>query len=136
MVGNDITRAGCWAHARRKFVDAEKSHLQIAAGALAWIKRLYAIEERGKALDVAARLALRQQESAPIPSSLKDRLFIWRDQLLPKHPMVEAVGYVLNQWEELAVFTTDGAVSIDNNKSECEMKRICLNRKNSLFVGN
>jgi transposase len=97
VVGNDNTRAGCWAHARRTFVDAEKSHPQIAAEALAWIKRLYANEERAKTLDVPARLALRQQESAPILSSLKDRLFAWRDQLLPKHPMSEAVGYVLNQ---------------------------------------
>jgi transposase len=136
VVGNDITRAGCWAHGRRKFVDAEKSHPQIAAEAVGWIKRLYAVEERGKALDVAARLALRQQESAPILSSLKDRLFAWRDQLLPKHPMSEAVGYLLNQWAELNVFTTDGAVPVDNNTCEREMKRICLNRKNSLFVGN
>ena len=66
VVGNEITRAGCWAHARRKFVDAEKTHPAIAAEAVAIIKRLYAIEERGKALDVAARLALRQQESTPI----------------------------------------------------------------------
>ena len=67
---------------------------------------------------------------------LKDKLFGWRDQLLPKHPMAEAVNYALNQWNELNVFTKDGAVPIDNNESEREMKRICLNRKNSLFVGN
>jgi hypothetical protein len=136
VVGNDITRAGCWAHARRKFVDAEKSHPQIASEAVAWIKRLYAVEERAKALDTLTRLALRQCESVPILSVLKDKLFAWRDQLLPKHPMSEAVGYLLNQWEELNVFTTDGAVPLDNNVSEREMKRICLNRKNSLFVGN
>lgn len=35
--------------------------------------------------------------------------FARRDQLLPKHPMAEAVGYALNQWNELNVFTTDGA---------------------------
>jgi len=29
-----------------------------------------------------------------------------------------------------------GAVPIDNNISEREMKRVVLNRKNSLFVGN
>ena len=52
VVGNDITRAGCWAHARRKFVDAEKSHPQIAAEAVGMIKRLYAVEDHGKGLDV------------------------------------------------------------------------------------
>jgi len=36
----------------------------------------------------------------------------------------------------LNVFSTDGAVPIDNNVSEREMKRVILNRKNSLFVGN
>lgn len=79
---------------------------------------------------------MREKESTPILSSLKDRLFAWHDQLLPKHPMAEAVGYALRQWDELKVFTTDGAVPIDNNESEREMKRVCLNRKNSLFVGN
>jgi hypothetical protein len=50
--------------------------------------------------------------------------------------MAEAIGYVLNQWQELTVFASDGAVPIDNNVSEREMKRVVLNRKNSLFVGN
>ena len=136
VVASGITRAGCWAHGRRKFVDAEKTHPAIAAEAVAIIKRLYVIEDRGKEVDVEARLTLRQRESVPILSALKDKLFGWRDQLLPKHPMAEAVGYLLNQWTELNVFTTDGAIPIDNNVSEREMKRICLNRKNSLFVGN
>ena len=34
------------------------------------------------------------------------------------------------------MFSLDGAVPIDNNASEREMKRVVLNRKNSLFVGN
>jgi len=136
VVGNDITRAGCWAHARRKFVDAEKTHPSIAAEAVGMIKRLYVVEDHSKGLDVGQRLALRQRESVPILSMLKDKLFGWRDQLLPKHPMAEAVNYTLNQWKELNVYATDGAVPPDNNASEREMKRICLNRKNSLFVGN
>jgi transposase len=50
--------------------------------------------------------------------------------------MAEAVNYALGQWQELSVFCSDGAVAIDNNVSEREMKRVVLNRKNSLFVGN
>ena len=46
------------------------------------------------------------------------------------------MNYALGQWQELNVFCSDGAVRIDNNVSECEMKRVVLNRKNSLFVGN
>jgi transposase len=136
VVGNDLVRAGCWAHARRKFVDAETTHPAIAAEAVGIIRTLYAVEERGKALEARARSTLRQSESAPILAALRDRLFTWRDQLLPKHPMAQAVAYTLNQWEELTVFARDGAVALDNNASEREMKRIVLNRKNSLFVGN
>jgi transposase len=136
VVGNAIRRAGCWAHARRKFVDAEKAQPAMAQEAVAMIKRLYAVEDRAKSLDHQARLALRQSESVPVLMMLKEKLHGWRERLLPKHPMAEAVGYALNQWAELTVFATDGAVPIDNNVSEREMKRVVLNRKNSLFVGN
>ena len=60
-------------------------------------------------------------------------MLAWKEQLLPKHPMAEALQYALGQWHELNVFCTDGAVPIDNNVSEREMKRVILNRKNSLF---
>jgi len=50
--------------------------------------------------------------------------------------MAQAIGYALNQWDELNVFAGDGAVPVDNNTSEREMKRIVLNRKNSLFAGS
>jgi transposase len=136
VVGNDITRAGCWAHARRKFVDAEKTHPQIAAEAVQLIGQLYAVEHRATILEPSARLALRQTGSAPVLAIFKDKLLSWRDRLLPKHPMREAVQYTLNQWDALIVFAADGRVPIDNNVSERQMKRVVLNRKNSLFVGN
>jgi hypothetical protein len=84
----------------------------------------------------AERLCLRQSQSQPILLRSREKPWAWKEQLLPKHPMAEAVNYALNQWDELNVFTTDGAVPLDNNVSEREMKRIVLNRKNSLFVGN
>jgi transposase len=115
VAGNDITRAGCWAHARRKIVDAEKAAPEIAREAVEWVRALYAVEHRGKDLSAAARLELRQAESAPVLAGLKEKLLDWKQQLLPKHPMAEAVNYVLGQWEELNVFCSDGAVPIDNN---------------------
>ena len=136
VAGNEITRAGCWAHARRKIVDAEKAAPEIAREAVEWVRALYAVEHRGKSLSAAARLELRQADSAPVLAGLKEKLLTWKQQLLPKHPMAEAVNYALGQWEELSVFCSDGAVPIDNNVSEREMKRVVLNRKNSLFVGN
>ena len=94
------------------------------------------MEQQAKELSVPERLSLRQAQSAPLLAELRDKLLRWKEPLLPKHPMAEAVNYTLGQWTELKVFCSDGAVPIDNNVSEREMKRVVLNRKNSLFVGN
>jgi len=136
VAGNEITRAGCWAHMKRKVIDAEKAAPEIAREAVERVRALYAVERHGKDASVEERLKLRQQQSAPLLAQLRERLLTWKEQLLPKHPMAEAVNYALSQWTELNVFCSDGAVSIDNNVSEREMKRVVLNRKNSLFVGN
>jgi transposase len=136
VAGNEITRAGCWAHMKRKVIDAEKAAPEITREAVERVRALYAVERQCKDASVEERLALRQQQSAPLLAQLRERLLAWKEQLLPKHPMAEAVNYALGQWTELNVFCSDGAVSIDNNVSEREMKRVVLNRKNSLFVGN
>jgi transposase len=136
VAGNAITRAGCWSHARRKFVEAEKTAPEIAREAVDLIGRVFAVEKQAKDMSVAERLALRQTQSVPVLAELRQKLLVWKERLLPKHPMAEAMNYTLGQWEELTVFTRNGAVPIDNNVSEREMKRVVLNRKNSLFVGN
>jgi transposase len=136
VAGNQITRAGCWAHLRRKFIDAEKTAPAMAREAVARVRALYVIERQGQTATVAERLALRQEKSLPLLTEFRERLLVWKEQLLPRHPMAEAIHYALAQWNELNVFCRDGAVPIDNNVSEREMKRIILNRKNSLFVGN
>jgi transposase len=136
VVGNAITRAGCWSHARRKFIDAEKVAPEIARETVDFIDDLFRVERRAKFFSVEERLAFRQQHSVPVLAKLREKLLGWREELLPKHPMAEAVNYTLSQWAELNVFCKDGAVPIDNNVSEREMKRVVLNRKNSLFVGN
>ena len=136
VAGNQITRAGCWAHARRKIIDAEKVAPEIAREAVELIKALFRVESQAKDFSVEQRLALRQEKSAPVLAQLREKLLGWKEQLWPKHPMAEAINYAVNQWAELNVFCSDGAVPLDNNISEREMKRIVLNRKNSLFVGN
>jgi transposase len=100
------------------------------------VRGLYAVERQAAEISVTERFALRQKLSAPLLLQIREKLLHWKQQLLPKHPMAEAIHYALGQWEELTVFCSDGAVPIDNNVSEREMKRVVLNRKNSLFVGN
>jgi len=136
VAGNGMVRAGCWAHARRKFVDAEKSEPRIAVEAVGLMNALFDIERRVKDVDAASRAATRSEESRRVLDVLRDRLLSWKTTLLPKHPMTGAVGYALNQWEPLTAFLNDPEVPIHNNLAEQEMKRQALNRKNSLFVGN
>jgi len=136
VAGNDLTRAGCWSHARRKVIEAESTAPEVAGQVVALLRALFAVEQQARELPVAERLLRRQAQSVPLLAELRGKLLGWKEQLLPKHPMADAVNYILGQWNELKVFCSDGAVSIDNNISEREMKRVVLNRKNSLFVGN
>ncbi len=73
VVGNDPTRAGCWAHARRKFVEAEKSHPQIAKDAVELNGRLYDVERRAKEMTHEDRLALRVGQQ-------RHREVLWLDE--------------------------------------------------------
>ena len=65
VAGNEITRAGCWAHARRKIVEAEKTAPEIAREAIEMIRVLYAVEKQATAHSAPERLDLRQKQSAP-----------------------------------------------------------------------
>lgn len=131
-----IIEVGCWAHARRKFVEAQKTSPREAHEAVARIKQLYAVEHKAKACDVAERRSLRQQKSVPLLAALK----LWLDQLavttLPKSPLGEAVTYARNQWTALNVYVTDGALVMDNNLAERAVKPYAIGRKNWLFFGS
>lgn len=135
---DQIFAACCNAHARRKFVEAKPNDAVGAARALAMYRGLYDIEDRGKSLSVEARLELRQRESLPIMRELHDWLMEKKDDLhvLPKSKLGKAVRYALNQWDELSVFLGDGAIPLDNNETERELRRLTIGRKNWLFVGS
>ena len=134
VLDRDLPRAGCWSHARRKFVEAEPTAPDLARTILRRIKDLFNVERHAKDMAPEERLRLREAESKPLLEALHTVLREQRAQLLPKHPLAQAIGYTLNQWKELTLFTTDAAVPIHNNLAEQEMKRIALLRKNALFV--
>ena len=100
VAGNDITRAGCWSHTRRKIMEAEKAAPEIAREAIEMVRALYAVEKQAADLPAAERLRLRQTLSAQVLVQLRQKLLTWKEQLLPRHPMAEAVNYVLGQWED------------------------------------
>lgn len=127
---------GCWAHARRKFVEAEATSPALAHEAVARIKALYAVEHAAKDSDAPGRAALRQQHSQPLLAALRDWLDREQARALPKTPIAEALGYALNQWAALTVYVTDGALAIDNNAAERAIKPFAIGRKNWLFFGS
>jgi transposase len=132
VAGNGIIRAGCWAHLRRKVIDAEKAAPEIARQAIEMVRALYAVEKQAATVSATKRLEMRQARSVPLLAELRDKFLAWKEQLLPRHPMAEAISYAMSQWRELNVFSSDGAVPIDNNVSEREMKRVVLNRELAL----
>jgi hypothetical protein len=134
VLTHDLPRAGCWAHARRKFIEAEPAARAVVPNLLALVNRLFGVESRAKDLRLEERRRRRQSESRPVLDSLHALLHEQKEKLLPKHPLALAIGYTLNQWKELTLFLDDAAVPIHNNLAEQQMKRIALLRKNALFV--
>lgn len=134
--GGMVTEVACWAHARRKFYDAQDSDARRAAEMLAMIGELYAIEREAKDVNEAKRLALRQERSNPVLDRIKAWLDVEGEIVLPRSPMATAINYAKNQWDALTTYTTQGFLAIDNNVSERALKRVALGRKNWLFAGN
>jgi len=131
-----VTQAGCLAHARRYFIDAQKKRPTKKSGkvdvALNFIGKLYGVEQRAKTLSQAERHQLRQQESVPILDEFKQ----WLDEqtnLLPKSPLGVAVTYLKNQWPKLLTYLEDGRISIDNNVTERDIRPFTTGRKNWMF---
>jgi transposase len=146
--GGDVVEVGCNAHARRKFIEAQKTDPARAAAALAYYRELYAIEREIKAeiakqppeadepARAAIRLRIRQERSVPVLESFEKWLAAEQPNVLPKSPLGGAIGYVQNNWEALKRYTSSGYLSIDNNVSEQQMKKIATGRKNWLFTGS
>jgi len=133
-----IVEVACNAHARRKFYEARSSDTLRSHQALAYYRQLYELEASAQriGLDDDARRSMRQDLSLPIWTRFREWLESQRDQVLPKSPLAEALGYAPRNWTALVRYTEAGFLSIDNNVAEREMKRIAIGRKNWLFVGS
>ncbi len=136
FAGGQVTEVACWAHARRKFYDAQDSDGQRAAQMLALIGELYSIEREAKDADDDARLALRQERAVPILAQIQAWLDAESEVVLPRSPLGQAITYARNQWTALTTYTTQGFLAIDNNASERALKRVAIGRKNWLFAGH
>jgi transposase len=136
LYATGATEVACWAHARRKFVEARDSDTRLSLEALAHIRRLYDTERQAKELDRDNRLSLRQRESVPVLRALAAWLDAKRSETLPKSPLGQAITYARNQWAALNAYTTDGDLAIDNNAAERALRGVAVGRKNWMFWGS
>jgi transposase len=133
-----IIEVACNAHARRKFYEARSSDTLRAHQALAYYGQLYELERSAAKLEFndTQKLQMRQDLSLLILEKFHQWLEGERQDVLPKSPLGQAIGYTLHNWTALVRYTEAGFLAIDNNVAEREMKRIAIGRKNWLFVGS
>ena len=128
------TRAGCWAHARRKWIEAmpqgATQENALAAKGLEYCSRLFEVEQKLEKLSDEERLEQRRLLSRPIV----DEYYTWLQAIFqPAGKLKKAIVYSLNQKEYLCAFLNHGEIEISNNQVENAIRPIVVGRKNWLF---
>jgi transposase len=129
-------RPGCWAHARRRLVEAARGGDRVALEGVRIIARLFAVERESTSAgdNAEQRRDRRQRLSRPILDELRS----WIDRQMsivpPKTPLGQGLGYLDRQWRRLLLFLEDGNIEATNNRRERELRRLVLGRRNWLFT--
>lgn len=136
----DLTIAGCWSHARRRFDEAVKAlpgsrrKDSRAYLALTMIQAIYREEKMLKDLSAEERRDRRQLSVRP----LVEAYFTWVRENISKVPgkskTHEGFSYCLNQEKYLKVFLDDGEVPMDNNAAEQSIRGFCIGKKNWVMI--
>ena len=129
-------RPGCWAHGRRRLVEAARCGDKLALEGLHTIARIFHVERdstlAGDSADL--RRLRRAQETAPVLDELRGWIDLHRQHVPPKTPLGQALGYLHRQWKRLVLFLDDGNIDATNNRRERELRRLVIGRKNWLFT--
>jgi transposase len=138
--GDQLVHVGCWAHARRKFVDAVKVNPQDGA-AINMVTRMDALflvdrHARQQESSKEQRLALRREHADSWAAAIHDQCVSLRKTALPKSALGQAVTYTLNMWPKLRRCFDYAEVELSNNLAENSMRPVALGRKNWLHVGS
>jgi transposase len=128
---SDLTLAHCWAHVRRKFVEAER-HYPEASEILDRIGQLYAIEAEAKRASPRERLAtlagLRAEQSKLILDEI--RTWLMTQRALPRSALGRAIAYTSGLWPGLVRFLGDPKIPLDTNGVERALRGVAVGRKN------
>lgn len=133
-----ITRCGCWAHLRRKFIEAIPKRnsadepLSMAEIGRDYCNQLFEIERDLKALSPEERKCKRLELEKPI----LEAFWCWLENLnvLRGSALGKAVTYAKNQKKYMENYLMDGRCSISNNAAENAIRPFTVGRKNWLFA--
>lgn len=134
-----VTPLGCMAHARRKFIDAQKvmpskkGKVSKADVAVEMIAVLYRTEAGIKDKTATERYSVRQQKSIPQLNKIRAWLDKALENTLPKGKAGAAIAYMHKNWKKLTAYTQDGRLNIDNNPVENAIRPFAIGRKNWMF---
>lgn len=133
-----ITMYGCWAHARRKFVDALETDRKHATEAIVYIRKLYEVESKADEANLSPdeRKAKRLEISYPTIQVFEKWMLDTYPTVLPKSKIGMAISYTYTLLPRLSRYVNDGRINIDNNLIENAIRPLALGRKNWLFCGN
>jgi len=127
--------AHCAAHARRKF-DELVGTSEVAKEAIKRIGWIYHVEGQFEGMDAQQRLAAREQLTQPLWKELHVWLKLERRRVPDGGSIAGAIDYSLNSWTALTRHLEDGAVPIDNNFLERQIKPWAMGRRAWLFCGS
>ena len=133
----DVIEAGCNAHGRRKFRDAEEVQPKLAAEGARFISAMFESDDeaRKQGLVGEARRAWRQREIAPLAATFRKWMEAVDPTLVPSDPLAKAIRYYRNHWDALMRFLEDPRLPLDNSASEREFQAVAKLRLNCLFAG-
>jgi transposase len=127
--------AHCAAHARRKF-DELVGTSEVAKEAIKRIGWIYHVEGQFEGMEAQQRLAAREQLTRPLWKELHVWLKLERGRVPDGGSIAAAIDYSLNSWTALTRHLEDGAVPIDNNFIERQIKPWAMGRRAWLFCGS
>ena len=128
-------RIGCWAHARRKWVDCIPKGVtgegSKAEQALSIVEEISAVEKGLVDMPVNDIYAAREEKMKPLLKRYWDLL----ESIDPPKgsALYKARNYSLNHRAELEGFLADGRLETTNNRAERAIKPFVMARKNFLF---
>jgi len=138
--GPGLVHVGCWAHARRKFVDALKVHPQDEE-AFRMVERMDALfaverEAREQAMTAEQRRQWRRRMAGELVEEIYAKSLELTRTALPQGSLGKAAGYTVKMWGKLKRCLEYGEVELSNNLAENSMRGVALGRKNWLHVGS